>query len=145
MNLFLVALSLCHGVIPALDEKTGKMIYESQSPDESALLQAAEQNSFKLKLRSKKEMQVEIMGVVEKFEVLLSIEFNSTRKRMSVIVKNGDGIRLYCKGADNIMMARLDPNSNQEMLKKTEAMLTVFSNVGLRTLVIKNESEKPMI
>jgi magnesium-transporting ATPase (P-type) len=38
------------------------------------------------------------------------MDFNSDRKRMSVIVKDcEDGIvKLYCKGADNVMLERLD-------------------------------------
>lgn len=137
MNLFLTGLALCHGVIPSFDTKMNKMIYESQSPDETALLEAAEQNAFKLLTRTKKNMEVEIMGSIEKFEILSTIEFNSTRKRMSIIVKNGDGIRLYSKGADNIMMERLDPLSNDaNMVTKTMDTLIEFSNIGLRTLVV---------
>jgi phospholipid-transporting ATPase len=138
MEKFLTALSVCHGVIPAWDEKTNKMIYESQSPDETALLVAAEQNSFCLKQRTKQFMLVESFGKPEKFEILTVIEFNSTRKRMSVVIRSADGeIILYSKGADNIMMDRLDrQKNNQDMIKKANDSLTEFSNVGLRTLVI---------
>ena len=142
---FLTALSVCHGVIPTLDEKSGRMIYESQSPDETALLEAAEANAYRLSKRTKKNIEVEILEQIESFEVLGVIEFNSTRKRMTVIVKNKDGIRLYCKGADNIMMERLDKRKNDpKMLEKVNASLVEFSNVGLRTLVIayRNLSEE---
>jgi phospholipid-transporting ATPase len=139
MEEFLLALSLCHGCIPSWDEKRNEFIYESQSPDETALLIAARTNKYKLTKRSKQFIQVEVNGTNESFELLNVIEFNSTRKRMSVIVKTKKGIRLYSKGADNIMMARLAKSSEQNdpgMVKKAEDALIQFSNIGLRTLVI---------
>lgn len=43
------------------------------------------------------------------FKLLHILQFNSTRKRMSIIVKTPDNqIVLYCKGADSLIMERLD-------------------------------------
>lgn len=39
--------------------------------------------------------------------LLNSFEFDSTRKRMSVIINDGGLIKLYIKGADNIISQRL--------------------------------------
>jgi len=40
------------------------------------------------------------MGQEEVYEVLNVLEFNSTRKRMSVVIRTPEGkIKLYCKGA----------------------------------------------
>lgn len=48
----------------------------------------------------------------EIYEVLQVLEFTSTRKRMSVIVRTPSGkIRLMCKGADNVICERLAPES----------------------------------
>ncbi len=46
--------------------------------------------------------------LILKYKLLRTLEFNSDRKRMSVIVKTmneheGEKIILYCKGADNII------------------------------------------
>ena len=42
------------------------------------------------------------------YEVLNILEFNSTRKRMSTIVRTPEGkIELYCKGADTVVYERL--------------------------------------
>ncbi len=136
MELFLTCLSVCHGVIPAWDERSNRMIYESQSPDETALLQASEQNGYCLKKRTKQVMEVEIMGTVQRFEILTVVEFNSTRKRMSIVVRHEGVIYVYCKGADNIMMARLGDHNDSNMVKKANDALIEFSNIGLRTLVI---------
>ena len=50
--------------------------------------------------------------VKKRFEILRRMEFNSDRKRMSVLVIDPDDglLKLYCKGADNVIMQRLDPN-----------------------------------
>jgi len=47
------------------------------------------------------------------------LEFNSTRKRMSVILKDNqtNQIKLYCKGADNIIMKRLNQESLNNFAK----------------------------
>jgi magnesium-transporting ATPase (P-type) len=48
------------------------------------------------------------MGIVYKYELLNVIEFTSTRKRMSVIVKDQNN-KIICmtKGADSIIIPRL--------------------------------------
>ena len=46
----------------------------------------------------------------KKYDLKSVIEFNSTRKRMSVIFKDEqDRIKLICKGADSIIEKRLAP------------------------------------
>lgn len=135
--LFSRALALCHGVIPALDEKTNELIYESQSPDETALLLGIKANGYKLLSRTKSNMEIEIHGKKHSFEILDVVEFNSTRKRMSVIIRTEQGIHLYCKGADNIMIDRLSSKDNdQKNVESAKQALTDFGNVGLRTLVV---------
>ena len=50
-------------------------------------------------------MHIDFRGEQLKYKLLNTLEFNSTRKRMSVIVKdmqNGQ-IILLCKGADAVM------------------------------------------
>lgn len=48
-------------------------------------------------------MEIDVLGVKEKVELLFSFEFNSDRKRMSVIIKHKGVIKLYTKGADAII------------------------------------------
>ena len=55
---------------------------------------------------------VNIDGIDQQFDILNILEFNSTRKRMSVIARRPDGaIVLYCKGADSVIYERLHPTA----------------------------------
>ncbi|KAJ5072976.1 putative phospholipid-transporting atpase [Anaeramoeba ignava] len=131
---FLTMLSVCHTVIPEKDPKNeGEIIYQASSPDEGALVEAGKLLGFRFHSRTPSTVTVEIEGKDETFEILNVLEFNSRRKRMSVIVKTSDGtIKLYTKGADNMITQRLAPES--KYLDETTKHLEMFANEGLRTL-----------
>jgi P-type E1-E2 ATPase len=81
-------------------------------------------------------MTISYKNTIHKFKLLHVLEFNSKRKRMSVIVQDSKGqILLYCKGADSIIMKRMDPDKNPD-LDATSRHLTVFADEGLRTLLV---------
>lgn len=77
-------LALCHTVV--IDKRNGK--FSSASPDEVALLEGAKAQGYEF--IGKQEggvMCVKIpSGDVLKYRLLNVLEFNSTRKRMSVVV-----------------------------------------------------------
>ena len=79
-----------------------------------------------------------ILNRNETFEVLWELPFTSDRKRMSMIVRDGDKIMLYSKGADSIMLPRVKLHSEEDMdhQKMTEDHLHKFASEGLRVLVI---------
>lgn len=82
----------------------------------------------------------------EAFQLLNVLEFNSTRKRMSVIVKNKQGqIKLLCKGADSVIKDRLDSKNqgNLELFRKTDFHLQEYAKSGLRTLLIAERVLSP--
>ena len=77
------------------------------------------------------------MGQPERYIPLQMLEFNSTRKRMSVIVRNPQGqLVLYCKGADSVIYARLAADHDPELKAATARDMEAFANGGLRTLCI---------
>jgi phospholipid-transporting ATPase len=66
----------------------------------------------------------------QEYEVLNVLEFDSTRKRMSVIVRSPQGnIQLMCKGADTVVYERLAENQPYAdvTLKYAEAFLSYTS------------------
>lgn len=71
-------------------------------------MQGAAFLGYKLISRTTEEVRVEVHGAVHVFDVLATLEFNSDRKRMSVIVRTPeDQLLLMCKGADSIILKRL--------------------------------------
>ncbi|KAI8815517.1 uncharacterized protein EV422DRAFT_502297 [Fimicolochytrium jonesii] len=137
------SLALCHSVIPAPDPRdSDALLYESQSPDESALLYAIKTDQFTLLSRTKNNIKINDPSQPEKavpldFVQLALLDFTSDRKRMSVIVRypNGGPIILYCKGADNIIIERLAGGQDKAIDHADEA-LRHYSEQGLRTLVV---------
>jgi phospholipid-transporting ATPase len=74
-----------------------------------------------------------IQDLEVEFDILNVCEFNSTRKRMSLVLRGPDGkIKLYCKGADSVILERLAPNDPFE--DQTLHHLEEFASEGLRTL-----------
>ncbi|PPQ89698.1 hypothetical protein CVT25_014099 [Psilocybe cyanescens] len=130
---FLTLLAVCHTVIPEVVD--GKMVYQASSPDEAALVAGAEQLGYQFHTRKPKSVFVNIQGQSQEFEVLKVCEFNSTRKRMSTVVRCSDGtIKLYTKGADTVILERL--SRNQPYTEATLSHLEDYATEGLRTLCI---------
>lgn len=100
------------------------MVYQASSPDEAALVAGAELLGYRFQVRKPKSVFVEIEGQTKEFEVLNVCEFNSSRKRMSTIIRGPDGrIKLYCKGADTVIYERLA--KDQEIAEPTLVHLEV--------------------
>lgn len=137
---FFRALAVCHTVLaerPESRENPFELEYKAESPDEAALVSAARDAGFAFVTRSNNAIDIEVMGQPERFVPLKVLEFNSTRKRMSVIVRNKDGrIILYSKGADSVIYARLRSNHDTRLKESTSRDLDAFANGGLRTLCV---------
>lgn len=73
------------------------------------------------------------------YPIYRKMEFNSDRKRMSIILKDPeDGlIKMFTKGADSIIKDRLDERQiNQQMMSDIDNFLSKASAKGLRTLLM---------
>lgn len=139
INEFFTLLSTCHTVIPETDETTGAIKYQAASPDEGALVQGAADLGYKFTIRRPKGVTIytETTGAESNYELLNICEFNSTRKRMSAIFRCPDGvIRLFCKGADTVILERLSQSEPQPFVEATIKHLEEFASEGLRTLCI---------
>jgi len=135
---FMTALALCHTVIT---EKTPgsppRIEFKAQSPDEAALVSTARDVGFTVIGREDDRIIVNILGNERKYTVLNTLEFNSTRKRMSAIIRMPDNrIILFCKGADSMIYSRLLPGVQRELRQSTAEHLEMFAREGLRTLCI---------
>ncbi|WWD00085.1 hypothetical protein V866_006993 [Kwoniella sp. B9012] len=138
---FFAVLGLCHTVLAA-EPEPGVIEYKAQSPDEAALVQSAADVGFVFRGRDHNilKMSTPFSDQPDEYELLHVLEFNSARKRMSVILRklDEDGrIFLLTKGADNIIFERLSKDNTQRELKqKTDQDLQYFASEGLRTLCL---------
>ncbi|KAG5988698.1 hypothetical protein E4U43_004661 [Claviceps pusilla] len=109
---YLLAVALCHTCLPEI--KDGKIDFQASSPDELALVRAAQELGYQVVQRTAKSITLLVpqpaSGVAEKmtFDILDVIEFSSSRKRMSIVVRHPDGrASIICKGADSAILPRL--------------------------------------
>ncbi|KAL6983575.1 Phospholipid-transporting ATPase 3 [Sarracenia purpurea var. burkii] len=147
---FFRCLAICHTVLPEGEETPEKIRYQAASPDEAALVTAAKNFGFFFYRRTPtliyvRESHVEKMGKVEDvpYEILNVLEFNSTRKRQSVVCRHPDGrLVLYCKGADTVVYERL-ADGNNDIKKTSRENLEQFGAAGLRTLCLAYRDLSP--
>jgi magnesium-transporting ATPase (P-type) len=126
-------LAVCHTVIAEKSknsQNSDHLAYNASSPDELALVNAAKYFGYYFKGRDDdNNMVVELRGVeddlgmgsnTKQFQLLTVIEFTSTRKRMTVIVRSQQDstIRVMCKGADSIVLPLLKGGQNA-LIQKT--------------------------
>ena len=126
---FMLILSSCHTVVVNKKEE-----YQASSPDELALVNGAKMMGFKLVTRSINAMQIEHHGKLINIEILHIVEFDSTRKRMTMLCCIENEYYILCKGADSVILPLCNKN------EKIYEQLQKYSNDGLRTLCLAYKS-----
>ena len=98
----------------------GEVSYQGPSPDEVTLVEMAKNHGYEFVVGNDQTLQIQAKVIDSKgdwinkdlleMEVIRMIEFTSDRKRMSILVRDRqDGhYKLYCKGADNVIIDRLN-------------------------------------
>lgn len=139
---FLRVLAICHTAIPEVDEENCRVTYEAESPDEAAFVIAARELGFEFFERAQNSLSLHEMDptsgrkIDRLYKVLNVLEFSSSRKRMSVIIRDYQGmLLLLSKGADSIMFNRL-ANDGREFEEQTKEHINEYADAGLRTLVL---------
>ncbi|RVX08687.1 putative phospholipid-transporting ATPase 8 [Vitis vinifera] len=137
---FFRVLAICHTAIPDINE--GEISYEAESPDEAAFVIAARELGFEFFSRkqtciSLHELDHKSGGEVDRtYKLLHVLEFKSSRKRMSVIVRNPENqLLLLSKGADSVMFDRLSKEGRM-FEAQTRDHIRKYAEAGLRTLVL---------
>ncbi|NXP09979.1 AT8B3 ATPase, partial [Thinocorus orbignyianus] len=133
---FLRLLALCHTVM--VEEKGDQLVYQAASPDEEALVLAAKNLGYVFLARTQDTITISELGMKRTYKVLAMLDFNSDRKRMSVLVRDPQGrIRLYTKGADTVILERLQRRGPNETF--IEMALDGFAEETLRTLCLASK------
>lgn len=109
---FLLCIALCHTCLPECKDD-GPITFQAASPDELALVEAAQDLGYMLIDRPAQSIKLQTIDAeghetTDSYQVLDVIEFSSQRKRMSIIIRMPDNtICVICKGADNVITSRL--------------------------------------
>ena len=132
-----------------------KWQFQSMSPDEMALCETCHRHGLTMTERRGNTITVNYLppdgnGATAArsptnspdrqeyvFTVMASLDFTSTRARMSVVIKMPDGgYRLFTKGADSAVYKRLEDDTSDEesMQKRTAKHVETFAGSGSRTL-----------
>lgn len=117
----------------ANDTESNLPEYQGQSPDEVALVTSARDYGIALLKRTLNTLVIDHFGTEETYTALAELEFNSDRKRMSMIFRCPDGkLRMYTKGADTIMLTLVNRKADLDTIQEH---IDEFAKEGLRTLV----------
>ncbi|CAM1506844.1 Fc.00g064850.m01.CDS01 [Cosmosporella sp. VM-42] len=141
---YILAVALCHTCLPERKEDGG-IEYQASSPDELALVRAAQELGYIVINRTTQTITLKVQHPVGqdeelKYEVLDVIEFSSARKRMSIVVRYPDGrIAIICKGADSAILPRLKLSS----LAKQKATEVRKSADLEREMYQRSEQQEP--
>lgn len=146
---FLRHLALCHTLIPARPFAEMCTVntpeYSASSPDEQALVSAAAYCNVRFVHRTPTSMMLMELGNESPtaYRILNVLEFDSDRKRMSIIVETPTGeIELLCKGADNVILERLaeiSPGPLTPSIREVHAQLSRYATCGMRTLCMAHK------
>lgn len=139
VNEFLWHLSLNHTIVTERVSE-GQWRLSASSPDEQALVAMAKKYGFEFLHRSPGKATIKIRsGETVEYDILNVLEFNSTRKRMSVVVQDPETreIKILSKGADSVIFPRLVQSAEMDLLRKqTQEQLEKYAKEGLRTLIL---------
>uniref|UniRef100_A0A8C6TER1 Phospholipid-transporting ATPase n=1 Tax=Neogobius melanostomus TaxID=47308 RepID=A0A8C6TER1_9GOBI len=137
--------SLFSSIAPNEVKMEATKLFHAESPDEAALVYAARAYKCSLVGRLPDQVTVELphLGKLS-FELLHTLGFDSTRKRMSVVVRHPltDQITVYTKGADSVIMDIIRPpdtgtrKRQKKIICRTQNYLNQYAADGLRTLCI---------
>ncbi|RAO66316.1 uncharacterized protein BHQ10_002328 [Talaromyces amestolkiae] len=159
--LMLLCMALCHSCVPEISQDGVTIDFQSSSPDELALIRAAQAMGVYMRVRDHDSIVLSLSTSNDAsvrnqtYKVLNVIDFSNDRRRMSVIVKFPDGRTcIICKGAESVVMERLRlsiqrtgeqvdhanvgalmDGDGRSDLEKCGLSVTRFANESLRTLL----------
>nr|POE74290.1 putative phospholipid-transporting atpase dnf3 [Quercus suber] len=115
VKIMILSMAVCHTCLPEKNEMENRIDYQASSPDELALVTAAQELGYVARERDVSRLTIQTYphglsepAESEVYEILDVIEFSSKRKRMSCVVRFPNGrICVMCKGADSVIVKRL--------------------------------------
>jgi magnesium-transporting ATPase (P-type) len=147
LDLFMTACATCHsGVIEEKQfQANKKLVYQSSSPDEVAILNFTRKYKYIFLGRKNNKITIKkpINSVLTEvtYKIPFQFEYTSERKSMSVVVQNSDNpdeIYLFMKGADSVILPKLDhiDEINRLVIPNLRNSLDIYAKEGLRILAV---------
>jgi phospholipid-transporting ATPase len=125
------------------ERENGHKEYFGSSPDDIELVNSAKLQGYELLKAPTTSVKCLKIGDKEyTYELLECFKFTSDRKRLSVIVRDENLIKLYMKGADSVFLgnaeesSRISSFSKKEFLNQARYYVDYFSSQGYRTLFV---------
>ena len=115
INNFFRVCTLCHSAICEID-KDGNLSYASSSPEEITFLNGSKKTGFCFQNRTSNMIEIfnNYKNVLEEWEILLEIPFESDRKRMTLVLKEKNDVHntvhILIKGADEALIPLIHLN-----------------------------------
>jgi phospholipid-translocating ATPase len=138
LMLFFECLILCHTV--EVDDNKVET-YHASSPDELSFVEFAKKIGIVFlgdrKTRTNKLRRVRFFSdAIKEYEIMQILEFDSTRKKMSIILKDLSTQKyvLFCKGADSAILKDVESKTSRNQIDECEKNINYFSQSGWRTL-----------
>lgn len=136
MSRFFEVLCLCHSI--HIDSSNHE--YQASSPDEYSFIKFCQKIGIIYKGESKTENSSQLIksfqycNTMKNYEVLHVLDFDSTRKRMSIIVRcmETQNILVLCKGAESSIFEK----TISENVDLVNQQINEFAKLGWRTLAI---------
>lgn len=134
VRMALRCMSLCHDAVFDHRQKLN-----SSSPEELAFLEYCSRYGYVYQQPQSEQdgqvMMLEELGEQVRFPCLEKFEFNSDRKRMSVVLKFNEKVYLLTKGADDVLREQLTGPAAEEMEMLDESLVEAAQR-GLRTMML---------
>ena len=116
--------------------------YEGDNADDLVLCQTASQFGVRMISRSAQTITVRYLDSSNSnkqdldYDILCLLPFDSTRKRMSIIVRLNDQIFLYIKGAESSIWPHLSALNDTHTKSTVEQHSLTFAEQGYRSLLV---------
>jgi magnesium-transporting ATPase (P-type) len=116
--------------------------YEGDNADDLVLCQTASKFGVRMISRSASTITVRYLNMTDTdkkdidYEILCLLPFDSTRRRMSIVIRIDDRIYLYIKGAETSLWPYLSDRNDDNLKAIIEQHSLDFAEQGYRSLLI---------
>ena len=134
MRKFFECLSLTHAVNAQLNLQSDKYEIKVLTPDERAFVDTMNELDYKFDGRVQDILTMKVRGESQIFKIVLTMPFDPSRKKMSVILKTADDrYILYLKGADSSIMPHVKMGREEKRILQEK--IDNYGLLGYRIMV----------